>query len=94
MRKIPKRRTLMKKLIGTLAAGAILVGAAAPAAADTPPAGGCPTGWTLTAIADIPAVGQPGAYAIDQRGTTRTIRASRSTASTTGSRGPERTRTH
>ena len=58
----------MKKLIGTLAAGAILVGAAAPAAADTPPAGGCPTGWTLTAIADIPAVGQPGAYAIDQRG--------------------------
>jgi hypothetical protein len=57
----------MNKAFAPLAAAALLALGAAPASADGP-AGGCPVGYTLTAISDIPPQGQAGAIAIDQRG--------------------------
>jgi hypothetical protein len=57
----------MHKTLAPLIAAGVLALAAAPASADGP-AGGCPAPYTLTAISDLPPVGQPGAITIDQRG--------------------------
>ena len=57
----------MTKALAALIATAFLVLSAVPASADGP-AGGCPVGYTLTAISDTPAEGQAGAIALDQRG--------------------------
>lgn len=57
----------MNKAIAALGTTAFLALAAAPANADGP-AGSCPQPYTLTAISDIPPIGQPGAIALDGRG--------------------------
>lgn len=57
----------MHTAFASVVASAFLAIAAVPASADAP-AGVCPVGYTLTAISDIPPVGQAGAIAIDQRG--------------------------
>jgi hypothetical protein len=58
----------MKSLVGALAAlTCVATLAAAPASAGSP-AGGCPVPYFLTSVSDIPAAGQAGATALDQRG--------------------------
>jgi hypothetical protein len=59
---------MMSSFLGALAAlTCVATLAAAPASASSP-AGGCPAPYFLTPISDIPAEGEPGAIAIDEKG--------------------------